>query len=73
MKPLSAECIAARFGLPRRHVELRLALGKLHPKVLDAWRAMHIGQKTAQARADLKHRGKLFDQLATLAAATRNS
>ncbi len=50
-------------------MEQRLALGKLHAKVLEAWRAGHIGQETAQAFtlcADLKHQGRLFDQLAKL-------
>lgn len=65
-KPLDVDGIAQRFGLSRRHVEQRLALGKLHPKVLDAWRDGNLAQETAQAFtlcADLKRQGKLFDQL----------
>lgn len=65
-KPLDIETIADRFGLGRRHVEQRLALGKLHPKVLDAWRQGHISQDTAQAFTlcgDTKQQGRLFDLL----------
>jgi len=47
--PLNIAQIAERFGLGLRHVEQRLALGKLHPKVLDAWREGRMGQEAAQA------------------------
>ena len=41
--------IAARFGLAERTVRQRLALGRLAPKVLDAWKAGRIDEKAAQA------------------------
>ena len=66
-QPLEPEMIAARFGLSARHVAQRLALGKLHPLILDAWRDGHVMQEVAQAFtlcADLKHQAKLYRQLA---------
>lgn len=65
-KPLDVAGIAERFGLKLRHVEQRLALGKLHPKVLDAWRDGHFGQEVAQAFTlcgDTKRQAKLLKLL----------
>jgi ParB family transcriptional regulator, chromosome partitioning protein len=64
---LEPEAIASRFGLSLRHVEQRLALGRLHPDILDAWRDGKLGQETAQAFtlcADLKAQARLFRTLA---------
>ena len=36
------EAVAARFGVPERHVRQRLRLGKLAPELLDAYRAGDI-------------------------------
>jgi ParB family chromosome partitioning protein len=48
-QPLDVEQIAARFGLQRKHVEQRLALGALDDSVLDAWRDGKIGADAAKA------------------------
>lgn len=64
--PLDVAQIAERFGLSLRHVEQRLALGKLHPKVLDAWRDGQFGQEVAQAFTlcvDPKKQAKLLKVL----------
>ncbi|MGA8550692.1 MAG: DNA-binding protein, partial [Stellaceae bacterium] len=38
----SIEAVAARFGVPERHVKQRLRLGKLASELLDAYRAGDI-------------------------------
>ena len=39
----SIEAVAARFGVPERHVRQRLRLGKLAPELLDAYRKSDVG------------------------------
>lgn len=41
--------IAKRFGISKKHVEQRLALGKLHPDVRASWRAGKLDADAAQA------------------------
>jgi ParB family chromosome partitioning protein len=46
---LSAEDIARRFGAPLREVQKALALGRVAPAVIAAWRANEIDAKAVQA------------------------
>ncbi len=59
--------LASRFGVPVRVVRQRLALGRLAPTVLAAWKAGKIDDKTAQAfcgHADHEVQSALYDKLA---------
>ena len=44
----TTQAIAARFGVSERTVERRLALGSLHPEILELYRTDQIDQQTAQ-------------------------
>ncbi len=62
------ERIARDFGLGLRHVRQRLALGRLSPKILTAWREGKINADVAQAyTAGDAHAAQeaVFDQLST--------
>ena len=59
--------LASRFGVPVRVVRQRLALGRLAPTVLAAWKAGKIDDKTAQAfcgHADHEVQSALYERLA---------
>lgn len=59
--------LASRFGVPVRVVRQRLALGRLAPTVLAAWKAGKINDKTAQAfcgHADHEVQSALYERLA---------
>jgi ParB family transcriptional regulator, chromosome partitioning protein len=43
------DAVAARFGVPERHVRQRLRLGKLAPELLDAFRAGEISLEVVTA------------------------
>ena len=45
----SIEAVAARFGVPERHVRQRLRLGKLAPELLDAYRESDVGLEVMMA------------------------
>ena len=45
----SIEAVAARFGVPERHVRQRLRLGKLAPELLDAYRKSDVGLEVMMA------------------------
>ncbi len=45
----SIEAVAARFGVPERHVRQRLRLGKLAPELLDAHRESGVGLEVMMA------------------------
>ena len=45
----SIEAVAARFGVPERHVRQRLRLGKLAPELLDAYRESDISLEVMMA------------------------
>ena len=65
--PVSIEDIAKRFGLKRRHVEQRLALGALDDSVLDAWRDGTVTFEAAQGFtlcSDKKAQAGLLKRLA---------
>lgn len=47
--PLSVAEIAGRYGLNEKHVEQRLALGRLDETILTAWHRGEINVETAQA------------------------
>ena len=60
------EEIARKFGLTEKEVRQALALGRLHPKIRDAWREGHIRAEVAQAftlSLDLKTQDRLFAKL----------
>lgn len=48
-QPLDVDAIALRFGLQRKQVEQRLALGSLDDAILDAYRDGKINGETAEA------------------------
>ncbi|SHO65853.1 chromosome partitioning protein, ParB family [Pseudoxanthobacter soli DSM 19599] len=59
--------IAARFGLDTRAVRRTLALGRLHPVVLDGWRAGRIDAAEAQLftlARDQGHQAEVYGRLA---------
>src|SRR5262245_30245360 len=65
-RPLDVEAIGARFGLPRKQVEQRLALGALDDKILDAWAADDLTAEAAMAFTlcpDKKAQVTIFDKL----------
>ena len=60
------EEIAHQYGMTEKEVRQALALGRLSPKVRQAWRAGEIKAETAQAftlALDHKTQDKLFDKL----------
>jgi ParB family transcriptional regulator, chromosome partitioning protein len=60
------EGIAETYGMPRREVDKALALGDLHPKIRDAWRAGEIRAESVQAftlTKDQKTQIKVFEKL----------
>jgi ParB family chromosome partitioning protein len=64
---LEPKDIAGRFGLQKKRVAQLLALGKLHAKILEAWRAGKIDIEEAQAftlAPSEAEQAKLFDKLA---------
>lgn len=66
-QPIDIDALAARFGLDRVRVEQRVALGALSDKILDAWLADEIDEKTAQAFTlcpSKKAQVAIFDKLA---------
>ncbi|GEP09880.1 ParB/RepB/Spo0J family partition protein [Methylobacterium gnaphalii] len=63
---ISEAAIATRFGMPRKEVKQRLALGRLAPEILDAWRKGKIHAETAQAftlARDVEHQLEVFRRL----------
>ena len=76
---LSVEDVAARFGSSVRHVEQRLALGRLSPKLRAAYRKAEITLDVARAfclTADHEAQERLFKQFAkpiTHASSVRNA
>lgn len=64
------EDIATEYALTTREVERVLALGRLSPKILEAWRAGRIGADIARAftlAPDHKTQDRVFDKLAAAA------
>lgn len=58
--------IAAHYGIDKRVVRQRIALGAIHPDILKAWRGEAIGQDTVQEFTrliDKKDQFKLFQRL----------
>lgn len=62
-KPIAE--IALSFGIPERRVEQRLAIGQLHPPILEALKAQEINLETAQAftlTPDTKRQAKVWKE-----------
>lgn len=66
---LTEEQIASRFGEDPKRVRKMLAIGKLHPKILDAWRQDELGRspiETVRAftmASSLDEQEQVFDRL----------
>lgn len=63
---ISEEAIATRFGIERKEVRQRLALGRLAPEILAAWRSGEIRAESAQAftlARDMDHQREVFGKL----------
>lgn len=61
----SIAAIADRYGITERQVEQRLALGRLHPAILKAWKAGDMNADAAQvfARMERKRQKQVYDDL----------
>jgi ParB family chromosome partitioning protein len=65
-KTMKPEQIAERFGITKRTVEQRIALGALHPDIREAWRRGDIRDDAAQAftlATDQDRQLKVFAEL----------
>jgi ParB family transcriptional regulator, chromosome partitioning protein len=66
---LTEDQIAGRFGIEPRRVKRMLALGRLHPEILDAWRNNELGNRTVETvrmftlAASIEHQAEVFRRL----------